>query len=383
MNISDYLYRKASINKIPLGGTFELSPVCNFACKMCYVRKTAEQIRCEGKRLKDWKEWIALAKECRKEGTLYLLLTGGEPFLYPHFRELYEELHRMGFLLSINTNGTMINEETVSWLKTMAPTRLNITLYGASEETYQRVCGNPKGFQLVKKAILMLKEAGIPVVINGSMIPENEADMEQILAFGEQLNLNTRVSTYMFPPARREAEEGDSRFSPQKAADIYMRKLRYLTKEDYQKVLKNEIGKLLSKEDLERGQMGNEGDWGHNLEYMRCRAGRSSFWVSWEGNMTACGMLSFPLVKNSFETPFIQCWQEITHAVRTTKVLHECNRCEKKELCNPCVAMLDAETGELNHCAPYLCEMTEGILARMRMDLQECSCEESNGAGKE
>ena len=111
---SDYLFQKASINKIPLSGTFELSPVCNFSCKMCYVRKTSDQIKKEGKCLRDWTEWLELAKQCREAGMLYLLITGGEPFIYPHFKELYGALHSMGFLISINTNGTMIDEETVN-----------------------------------------------------------------------------------------------------------------------------------------------------------------------------------------------------------------------------------------------------------------------------
>ena len=78
--VSDYLYRKASVNKIPLNGCFELSPVCNFSCRMCYVRKTVSQIHQEGREIIGWKQWLALAEECYKEGTLYLLLTGGEPF---------------------------------------------------------------------------------------------------------------------------------------------------------------------------------------------------------------------------------------------------------------------------------------------------------------
>ena len=115
--ISDYLFQKASARKVPLSGTFELSPVCNFACKMCYVRKTPGQLQEEGKTLIPWQDWLELAEQCRGAGTLYLLLTGGEPFLYPGFRELYERLHAMGFLLSINTNGTLLDEETVAWLK--------------------------------------------------------------------------------------------------------------------------------------------------------------------------------------------------------------------------------------------------------------------------
>ena len=36
--VTEYLYRKATAAGIPLSGTFELTPVCNLNCKMCYVR---------------------------------------------------------------------------------------------------------------------------------------------------------------------------------------------------------------------------------------------------------------------------------------------------------------------------------------------------------
>ena len=58
--VNDYLHQKASYNKIPLNGTFELSPVCNFRCKMCYVRRTPEQIRQAGKSLIPWQRWLEL-----------------------------------------------------------------------------------------------------------------------------------------------------------------------------------------------------------------------------------------------------------------------------------------------------------------------------------
>lgn len=365
--VSDYLYRKASINKIPLNGTFELSPVCNFFCKMCYVRRTPEQIAKSGKKLRHWTEWLELAKECKKAGMLYLLLTGGEPFIYPGFRELYTELHKMGFLISINTNGTMIDAETVEWLKDMAPHRMNITLYGTSGETYERICGNYRGYERAKNAILMLKEAGIQLVINASMIPQNEQDLESIICFGKEHDIFTRVSTYMFPPARRDSEADDSRFTPQEAADVHLRKQKcLLEQQEIPKYYENELGKLLDR----KGPDGDE-SWGENLEYMRCRAGRSTFWVSWDGKMTACGMIPFPVETYPFEKPFQKCWMEVTNTVRSVKVLSECNTCEKKGICNPCVAMIYTETNEVNCKAPYMCEMTECIIEKMRNKLQE------------
>lgn len=353
---SDYLFQKASLNRIPLSGTFELSPVCNFSCKMCYVRRSSAQLQKEGKQLIPWTQWLSLAKQCKEAGMLYLLLTGGEPFLYPGFRKLYEELHKMGFLLSINSNGTMVDEKTVEWLKTMAPSRINITLYGASANTYERICGCADGYQRATKAIDLLKEAGIPLCINASMIPENAEDLEQIITFGRSRGINTRVSTYMFPPARRTCEETDSRFTPQEAAQMYLRKNRCFFGKDYPDFLNQQLEKIhLSpvKEDV---------DWGTDREYMRCRAGRCSFWVSWEGVMSACGMLPFPLEVYPFQRPFIECWNALTEKVRNTHVLKECNHCEKKGICNPCVAMLYTETQDVQKKAPYLCEMSESII---------------------
>lgn len=366
--ISDYLYQKASALKVPLNGGFELSPVCNFSCRMCYVRRTPAQLQKEGKSLIPWQKWLELAKQCREAGTLYLLLTGGEPFLYPGFRQLYEALHKMGFLLSINSNGTMIDEETVQWLRKAAPCRVNITLYGASAATYGRICGDPTGYDRAMFAIRRLREVGIPVVINASMIPENQEDMEQIIQIGKDLGLNTRVSTYMFPPMRREQEQQDSRFTPEESAQMFLRRSRcQLSEERYLELLRRSVSGV--SDDSNGGE-----NWGAAPEYMRCRAGRSTFWVNWEGYMTACGMLDFPVRTEPFRKPFLDCWLHLTEQVRTTQVLQGCSGCSKREVCSVCVAMIYGETGTTDQKAPYLCRMSDEILRRMRKELEESAC---------
>ena len=39
---------KADQEKIPLGGSLELLPLCNMNCKMCYVRQTREEMAAQG-----------------------------------------------------------------------------------------------------------------------------------------------------------------------------------------------------------------------------------------------------------------------------------------------------------------------------------------------
>lgn len=36
--LTQFLFKKASAARIPLSGTFELSQVCNFNCRMCSMR---------------------------------------------------------------------------------------------------------------------------------------------------------------------------------------------------------------------------------------------------------------------------------------------------------------------------------------------------------
>ena len=56
-------------------------------------------------------EWIEIAKQMKEAGVLFLLLTGGEPLLYAEFREVYLALKEMGMIITLNTNGTMIDEK--------------------------------------------------------------------------------------------------------------------------------------------------------------------------------------------------------------------------------------------------------------------------------
>ena len=79
---SQLLFAKAGSRGVPLSGTFELTPRCNLDCRMCYIHRRendAAALRGEASAA----EWLALAEECCREGTLLLLLTGGEPLLRP------------------------------------------------------------------------------------------------------------------------------------------------------------------------------------------------------------------------------------------------------------------------------------------------------------
>lgn len=107
--IEQQMFTMATEKKVPLYGVLELLPLCNLNCDMCYVRMSREEMEQVG-RLRTMEEWTKTAEDMMKAGTLFVLLTGGEPLLYPHFRELYQKLRELGMIITINTNGTLIDE---------------------------------------------------------------------------------------------------------------------------------------------------------------------------------------------------------------------------------------------------------------------------------
>lgn len=356
--LTEYLHRRAGKNGVPLSGTFELSPICNMDCRMCYVKMTPEEVRNSGRSLRTATEWLSLAEEAKNMGMLYLLLTGGEPFLWPEFRELYTGLKKMGLVITINTNATLINREIADWLKQDPPSRINITLYGASDATYERLCGNPHGFSQVDQAIEMLLEAGISVKINCSVTPYNKDDLEAILAYGEQKNLIVQAVSYMFPPMRRnEALIGwNDRFSPEEAAE-QMAKIAYLQKGEewfcrhVQALRKGEAAVSEQEEDC----MVVEG------ETLRCRAGFSSFWVTWDGRLLPCGMMNEP-AENPFSDTFQAAWKKIREKTGQLRLPPACAACSRKEVCRTCAAMVVTETGGLSEKPMYRCQMLDAYL---------------------
>ena len=352
--ITEYLHAKAAKMGIPLSGTFELTPCCNMACKMCYVRMTKTEQESISP-LRTAKEWLELGQTARDSGLLYLLLTGGEPFLRPDFKEIFQGLHRMGLILSINSNGTLIDEDTVVWLKETPPTRVNISLYGASNETYARLCGNPQGYDQAVRGIRMLRKAGISVRINCSLTPYNAADLEGIYAFANQEGLLVQATGYMFPPLRRdESMVGtNERFTPQEAAYQSARIACMMNGEDwYLERMKHELPPIPGESD-DCPDVGAEG------EGIRCRAGKCSFWVTWNGGFMPCGMLPSNDAPNVFDIGFEEAWNQTKACAAAIRLPAKCASCAARDNCKACAAMVFTETGNYHTVPEYRCEMTK------------------------
>lgn len=363
--LTQHLFTKASRMKLPLSGTFELSPVCNFACRMCYVRKTPQEVAAHDRPMLELDRWLEIAREAREAGMLYLLLTGGKPFLWPGFWKLYEQLTDMGFLISINSNGSLIDEEAIARLKARPPARINITLYGASDETYESLCQAKGVFTKVDRAIMGLTSAGILVKLNCSLTPFNAGDLEAMNRYAEERGLILETNTYMFPPLRRAPDMvgQNQRFTPGEAAWYHMKRYQLQYGEDtYRLYLKNVVRGMAPPLGLDSSCVDSvDGK-------IRCRAGKAAFWITWDGWLTPCGMMLEPKADLTGRS-FSEAWKDLTLESEALKLSGVCGKCPDRDICHSCAAMAMAETGSAAGIPKYLCQMVEAMKSLAQKEL--------------
>lgn len=353
--IQERIMDKASRARIPVISSFELLPVCNLQCKMCYVRKSMEDVqRAGGLKSADW--WLKLAAEACETGLLFPLLTGGEPLLHPEFDKIYTGMLGMGLQVTINTNGTLIDRKRAEFFSIHRPTRINMTLYGASQESYRNLCGHGHAYEKVMEAVKLLKEYNIPLKFNASITPENVQDLPAMVAFAKEQDCPIQVATYMFPPVRRDSSlvGRNDRLSPDEAAlarvtaDFLQTDPMWFSAQAQR--FRNFVP--LDKRPWEMGLSAEEG--------MRCRAGLCSIWVDWQGNFVNCGM--YPSVRvDDGDLSFREKWERVVTDTENVRYNAACFSCPNRPLCHPCIAMIYNECGSHTGRPEYMCRMNEAL----------------------
>ncbi len=361
--LATWLHNQGRKQGLPIGGNFELTARCNFDCPMCYVHLHQKDMEAAGRELTA-AEWIHIAREAKDRGMMFALLTGGEPFVRKDFFEIYEAMRAMGILVSINSNGSLLRGEILARLLENPPMRMNISLYGGCRETYRQMCGQDV-FEGVMENIRALKEAGVDLRLNLSITPYNRQDIRRIFDISRELNVHVKGSSYMYPPVRSH-NRPDARLSPEEAAKLSLEwdSIRFSTEEFRQRA--ESILALSAPEERECGADVDEG--------VTCRAGISTFWVTWDGRMLPCGMMPSPeayLLKDGFDSS----WAHIREETQKIRLPKKCNGCSKKEICAACAAVCVTETGRFDGVPEYMCRMTEETVRQLHQVYAERSKE--------
>lgn len=176
----------------PLILTWELLDKCSFACPFCYiVGHTHRKIV----RFKEMKPHIEHLVDL---GLLHVVLSGGEATLHPDFLEIYCFLKERGVIVEVYSNGSLIHDEHINLFRRYPPYKLEITIYGLTQERFQEATGSTKfSHEEILKTILQLKRDGINVICKTPLNKLTEAEFDEIAAWCKAHQVPYYYSTSM------------------------------------------------------------------------------------------------------------------------------------------------------------------------------------------
>lgn len=338
--------------RFPVNGTFELTGRCNLSCKMCLVRVGQQAVCQTERRERTTEEWIRMAEQIRDAGTLSLLLTGGEVMLRPDFCEIYEAVSKMGFILTVYTNATMVTDKIMSVFEKSPPHKIGVTMYGASNETYAKMCGCADGYDRFVDGVHRLSTLPSLFDTRTTIIKDNLQDLQTMKEFTKKefgVNKTLTVSRFVAEKVRGGiADPKSCRLSPEENVRLVHRNIFTLAEE----IQKGNIS-LPEKFEKYKVQHGIEQPEGHYM-FEHCGAGISSYAISWDGRMYACELLDRGYTE-PFVTGFKEAWEHLPEQYPLTENVKACSDCELAGLCEVCPATRLAETGDWFGVPEYSC----------------------------
>lgn len=194
---------------------------CNLACQHCWISPTYEPDNSKGQFLK--LEYIKKAvREAKPLGLSSVKLTGGEPTLHPHFREIIKYLDKEGIDVLIETNGTLINEDLAGYLKNKQKIIfISVSLDGASVETHDALRDVTGSFNLAVNGIKCLARAGFNPQMICTLYKGNVHEIENIVGLAEDLGCGSVKFNHIQHLGRGESYSSQNGLSIKEILDKY------------------------------------------------------------------------------------------------------------------------------------------------------------------
>ncbi|HXF92168.1 MAG TPA: radical SAM protein [Nitrospiraceae bacterium] len=183
--------------RYPYSCQWEITCRCNLRCVMCYTDccNRPDAIRHE----LTTPEILRIMDELAEAGCLELCLTGGEPLARPDFFTLYDHAVASGFLVTLFTNGTLVTEDVADRLAALPPHRIEISLHGLTEATFEQVTQGRGSHGKCLTAIQLLRERGLPLLLKTTAMTVNQHEIMDIKRYAQDLGVGYALGEDLRP----------------------------------------------------------------------------------------------------------------------------------------------------------------------------------------
>jgi len=336
--LSEELLGQLSGRRHPFLGTLELTERCNLSCIHCFINQPAGSREARELELST-AEVQRILDEIAAAGCLYLVLTGGEVLLRPDFQEIYLHAKRKGLLVSFFTNGTLLTRELADLLAEWPPSSVSISLYGTTQETYERVTGVPGSFERCMRGIDLLLERGVRLGLKSVILQTNRHELPAVKAFAAERGLKVHTDALLWPRLNGDEMPAGVRLPVEEV--MALERAEPERREEW-----------LAMHDRLGGAMVRS-------EYVyTCGAGSRSFHVDSAGRLGMCLMARRPAYDLRLGT-FRQGWEDFLGELVRSQRQQEtaCRRCSAGALCIQCPGWSQAVHGDSETPVEAICQM--------------------------
>jgi len=337
-DFSAQIYRQARGGRLPTNGTIELTHRCPLACAHCYNNLPVGDADARAKELST-AEVCRIIDEMADAGCLWLLLTGGEILARRDFVEIYQHAKSRGLLVTLFTNGTQITAEIADMLSDWRPFAVEITLYGRTRETYERLTGVPGSFDRCMRGIRLLTERGLPLKLKTVAVSINRHEVPEMQQFAEELGVEFKFDGMINARIDCSHSPLDVRLSPVEMVELDV--LDPARRAQWTELAARARPVVSTRNDV-----------------YQCGGGINSFAIDPEGKMSIC-VLSHSDQFDLREGSFKEGWDGFLAKVRGKKITRptKCNDCHIRVLCSACAATSELEHGDPEAPVEFFCEV--------------------------
>lgn len=326
--------------RVPVEVSIEVTHRCPLECQHCYNNLPMSDVPAREAEM-TFQEHVRLLDELVELGCLWILYTGGEVFARKDFLDIYTEATKRGFLVTIFTNGTMITPRIADHLVEYRPFSIEITLYGATRETYERLTKIPGSYDRCVKGIQLLLSRGLPLKLKTVPTTINVHEVDEMKRFAEELGVEFKFDTLINPRTDCSQSPLNVRLAPEQVVALdFSNPTR---KEEYRERASKEIA--LSEQSL-------------GSKRYTCGGGHTGCAIDPTGNMTIC-IISHRDGANFRDGGFTEGWMGKLQEIRNTPRLRQsiCSSCRLHALCSMCPANGELESGDAETPVEFLCQV--------------------------
>lgn len=336
------LHSRMRGHRIPVSGAIEVTRRCPLTCAHCYNNLPMGDTQARRSEL-TYQEHCRILDEITDAGCLWLLYTGGEIFARRDFLEIYTYAKQKGLIVTLFTNGTLITPRVADHLVQWRPFCIEITLYGRTRETYERLTGIPGSYDHCLNGIALLRERGLPLKLKTVGVTINKHEIGDMKRFAEEeLGVGFKFDSMINPRIDCSHSPLAVRLTPAEIVEMDLK--------DPARVAEwRSFG-----EQFNRPVHASE----QRDQVYHCGGGVNSFAIDPQGRMTICVLSHFDAY-DLRQGSFLDGWNDFLLRVREKKIrrVTKCTDCQIKAMCGMCPANGELENGDPDAPVDFLCHV--------------------------